>query len=96
MFSNDDVVNFHGFLKQTPEGALKKMMVSGDMTEAHLRMLLKLAKGADEASFVECFMNDGFGTLRFSVKEAPMKEKFWAICKSKAVSLGIISEMKAA
>ena len=96
MFANDDVVNFHGFLKQTPEGALRKMLVNGDMTDAHFRLLIKLAKGADETTFVECFMNDGFGQLRFSPKEAPLKETFWPICKKKVTSLGLITESKAA
>lgn len=96
MFSNDDVSNFHGFIMQTPEGALRKMLVNGDLTDAHFRLLVKLAKGADEANFVECFQNDGFGQLRLSVKEMPLREHFWAVCKKKVLSLGIIGESKAA
>lgn len=97
MHSNEDIANLYSFLKQTPEGALRKMLVAADLTDAHFRILVKLAKGADEAAFTECFNAEGFGQLRLSPKEIPLKETFWPICKKKVISLGLIgAEAKAA
>ncbi|MEK6553618.1 MAG: hypothetical protein AABZ31_00110 [Bdellovibrionota bacterium] len=96
MHSNEDIANLYSFLKQTPEGALRKMLVAADLTDGHFRLLVKLAKGADEAAFTECFNSEGFGQMRLSAKELPMKETFWPICKKKVMSLGLISAEKKA
>jgi hypothetical protein len=91
MHSIEDIANLYTFLKQTPEGALRKMLVAADLTDAHFRILVKLAKGADEAAFTECFNSEGFGQMRLSAKEIPLKENFWPICKKKVMALGLIS-----
>ena len=96
MYSNEDIANLCNYLKQTPEGALRKMLVGADLTDGHFRLLVKLAKGADEAAFIECFNSEGFGQLRLSAKEVPLKDNFWAICKKKVISLGLISAEKKA
>jgi hypothetical protein len=96
MYSNDDISSLHSFLTQTPEGALRKMLLGAEMTEAHFRLLVKLAKGADEANFIECFNGENMGQLRLSPKEAPLKETFWPACKKKFSALGLIKATKAA
>lgn len=96
MYSNDDISSLHNFLTQTPEGALRKMLMGAEMTEGHFRLLVKLAKGADEANFIECFNNENMGQLRLSPKESPLKDTFWAVCKKKFTALGLIKEVKAA
>jgi hypothetical protein len=96
MYSNEDISSLYGFLNQTPEGPLRKMLVGADLTEAHFRILVKLAKGADEAKFIECFNGDNMGQLRLSPKEAPLKDTFWPICKKKFSTLGLLRASKAA
>jgi hypothetical protein len=92
MYTNDDITNLVGFIKQTPEGSLRKMMVQGPLTEAHFRILMKLAKGGPEADFVDAFQNESMGKLRLSTKEAPMKETFWNICKGQFQIMGLLTK----
>ena len=95
MYTNDDVTNLIGFLKQTPEGSLRKMLVTGDLTEAHFRILMKLAKGGPESDFVDAFQNDSMAKLRLSPKETPLRDNFWSICKGKLISLGLLGKAAA-
>ena len=96
MYSNDYIASLYSFLNQTPEGALRKMLVGAELTEAHFRILVKLAKGADESNFIECFNGDTMGQLRLSPKESPLKDNFWNICKKKFATLGLLRTEKAA
>ena len=96
MYSNDDIANLYLYLNQTPEGPLRKMLVGADLTDTHFRILVKLAKCADEANFIECFNSEGFGQLRLGAKEIPLKENFWTICKKKVVALGLLTAEKKA
>jgi hypothetical protein len=96
MYSNDDIASLYNFLNQTPEGALRKMLQGGEVTDIHFRLLVKLAKGADEANFIECFNAENMGQLRLSAKEIPLKDNFWPICKRKLESLGLLKATKAA
>ena len=96
MYSNDEISSLYSFLNQTPEGALSKMLVGGEMTDAHFRVLTKLAKGGSEESFAQAFNSNGFGTMKLSPKEAKVKENFWPVCKAKLVTLGLIGNQKAA
>lgn len=96
MYSNDDISSLYNFLNQTPEGALRKMLVGGELTDAHFRILVKLAKGAEEAKFIECFNAEDMGQLRLSAKELPLKDTFWQICKKKLDTLGLLGTQKAA
>jgi len=89
-YSEETVLGVCNFLKQTPEGNLRKMLVGGELTEAHFRILMKLAKGGPEGDFTEAFQNESMGKLRLSTKEAPLKENFWRICKAKLKSLGLL------
>jgi hypothetical protein len=89
----DEVAGFHGYLVQTPEGPLRKMLLSAGktpLTEPQFRLLLKLAKGCPEADFVKCFNEEGFGTLRLSTKEGALRETFWPMVKASAQSLGLL------
>lgn len=88
--SEETVLGVCNFLKQTPEGNLRKMLVAADFTDAHFRILMKLAKGGPENDFVDAFQNDNMGKFRLSLKEAPLKDTFWAICKKKLTSLGLL------
>ena len=96
MYSNDEISSLYSFLNQTPEGALRKMLVGGEMSDAHFRVLAKLAKGGNEGSFAQAFNSNNFGSLKLSPKEAKVKEDFWSVCKAKLKSLGLIGGQKAA
>lgn len=96
MYSNDDISSLHNFLTQTPEGALRKMLMGGELTETHFRVLVKLAKGGAEADFIESFNAENFGKLKLSTNENKIRDNFWPICKKKVVSLGLIRQTKAA
>lgn len=87
----DEILSVCSFLKQTPEGNLRKMLVDANLTETHFRILMKLAKGGPENDFIEAFQNDTMGKLRLNTKEAPIKEAFWGICKKKLISLGLLT-----
>ncbi len=95
MYTNDDITNLVGFIKQTPESSLRKMMVLGPLTDAHFRILMKLAKGGPEADFVDAFQNESMGKLRLSPKEAPLKDAFWGICKAQFQTMGLLSKKAA-
>ena len=96
MYSSDEISSLYSFLKQTPEGALRKMLVGGEMSDAHFRVLAKLAKGGTEEAFTQAFTSDTFGTLKLSPKESKVKENFWPVCKAKLNTLGLIGVQKAA
>jgi hypothetical protein len=96
-YNQDDVSSVCSFLKQTPEGNLRKMLVGQDLTDAHFRLLMKLAKGGSEADFIDAFQNESMGKLKLNAKETPMRETLWGICKKKFMTLGLLpKESKAA
>ncbi len=91
MYSNDDLASLYMFLKNTPEGNLRKMMVSGKMTDAHFRLLVKVAKGCSEADFINHAQNASLPKLKFSAAEIAIRENFWMVCFEVIVSLGLIT-----
>ncbi len=95
-YTPDDALSVCNFIKQTPEGNLRKMLVGADFTDPHFRLLMKLAKGGPETDFADAFVNDTMGKLRLNPKEAPLKDNFWAICKKKLVTLGLLTNKTAA
>lgn len=96
MHAPEEIKSLYDFLKQTPEGSVRKMLVSADLTDGHFRLLMKLAKGGTESDFVEAFSKEDMGKLRLSPKEAPLKETVWPICKKKFISLGLLPADKKA
>ncbi len=96
MYSQDEIRSLHGFLKATGEGNLKKMLVGGDMTETHLRVLLKVARAVSEDEFVSHFESDSFPKIKFSPAESAIKESFWRVCAQACTKVGLLSEAKKA
>lgn len=90
MYSPNDISGVHSLLNSTGEGNLRKMMVDAQFTEAHLRLLIKLAKGCPEADFIEAFNKEGFGTIKTTPAENKMKETFWGVCKAKLSAMGLL------
>lgn len=91
MHSESDVASVYGFLNNTPEGSLRKMLIGGPLTEVHLRLLLKLAKNSSESDFVAAFNNETLPNMRYSPAETKIKENFWKICKDKLSAMGLLS-----
>ena len=91
MYAENDLQSLHEFLRATSEGNLKKMMVSGPMTEAHLRVLLKIARAGSAGDFVAWANSDGFPKIKLSGPEQALKETFWTTALKACAGLGLIS-----
>lgn len=91
MFSKDDIMGVCTYLKSTPEGVLRKMMVGPEMTEVHFRLLLKMAKGGPEAEFMDAFESENFGKIKLQTPEVKIKEHFWVIAKKQLTKMGLLS-----
>ncbi len=91
MYSNEAISAVHGLLNTTPEGGLRKMLIGGDFTDIHFRILIKVAKGPSETDFIASFNEEKLPTMRYSPAENKIKEHFWKICKAKFSSLGLLS-----
>lgn len=96
MYSQDELKSLHGFLRATGEGNLKKMLVGGKMTDAHLRILLKVARTVNEDEFVTHWEADTFPKVKFSPAESALKEGFYGICGEACSKVGLISAAKKA
>jgi len=91
MYSDQDIIGVLGFLKSTPESSLRKMLVSGELSDVHFRLLMKIAKQGPEADFVSSFQGDSLPKLRLSPAEIKIKEHFWKVCKAKLAGTGLLS-----
>lgn len=94
MYSAEELKSLHGFIRSTGEGNLKKMMVGGRMTEVHLRMLIKIARGCNEADFVTHFgvgTFPGFPQVKFAPAETAIKETCYGVFAEACTKLGLIS-----
>ena len=78
------------FLTNTPEGALRKMLIAGPCTDIHFNMLMKFAR-AGENEFCEHFYNGTFPKLKYNAKEIGLKEKFWDVCTQALNQHGLLS-----
>ena len=96
MYSQDELVGLYGFLKNTGEGNLRKMMVAGKMTDAHLRILLKIVRSSKENEFAEFVQNGSFPKMKFNAGELALKETFWTCCIEAFTTLGLLTKAKAA
>ena len=96
MYSNNDVSGVYSFINSTPEGSLRKMLIGGEFTEAHFKLIIKMAKHGSEPDFIEMFLADGFDKVKVTPREVPLKEFFWSICKRKFEGMGLLSLTKAA
>ncbi len=87
-----DYNGLYQFLRQTPEGALRKMLVDNkSFTEPHFNLLMKVTRTSDEAQFCKNFEGQSFPRIRFSPAEEKLKEKFWADCQTCFLSRGVLS-----
>lgn len=91
MYSMYDGNLLYSFLSNTPESALRKMLVAGAFSEVHFNMLMKFVKSGSENDFCENFYNASFPKLKYNAKEIVLKEKFWEICTEALNKHGLLS-----
>ncbi len=80
----------HSFLVNTPEGALRKMLISGPFTDVHFNMLMKFVR-TSENEFCDHFYAGTFPKLKYNAKEIVLKEKFWELCTNALNQHGLLS-----
>jgi len=91
MYSQDDLKSLHGFLKATAEGGLKKMLIGGQMTENHLRLLLKVVRTVGEDEFIRLLESENFPKVKLSAAEIGIKEGFWGVSLEACAKVGLLS-----
>lgn len=96
MYSNEDILGIVSFIKSTPEGNLIKMLKDKDMTETHVRLLIKLAKNSKDEDFAKSFNDELVPNIKMNNNEHGIKEKFWGVAKRKLTMMGLITPQKAA
>lgn len=92
MFAESDITSVYSFLRETPEGPLRKMLVGGEMTEAHFKMLMKMVRACPEGDFIAAFNDESIPKIRLMPAEYPMKETIWPICKRKLSAVGLLGK----
>ncbi len=96
MFSNDDILGVVSFVKATPEGNLIRMLKDSEMTETHVRLLIKLARNSKDDDFIKSFNDELVPNIKLNNNEHGIKEMFWPIAKRKLINMGLLTLQKAA
>ena len=91
MNTNYDANMIHQFLVQTPESALRKMLIDKSFTEVHFNMFMKIIRSTNESQFCDHFYNTSFPKAKFNANEINLKEKFWGDCVNCLNSHGLLS-----
>jgi hypothetical protein len=90
MYSPDELKSLHGFVKQTGEGNLKKMMMGGAMTDVHVNMLVKCVRACSEDEFVTHWEASSFPKVKFSPAERAIQEKCYGVWADACSKLGLL------
>ncbi|MCM2281084.1 MAG: hypothetical protein NDI61_04475 [Bdellovibrionaceae bacterium] len=90
MFLDQDLLSLYDFLRSTPEGHLKKMMVGGKMSEAHLRVLLKVVRSCSNQEFIQYVQSSGLPKMKLSAAEMAVKEDLWDVSLNVCTQLGLL------
>ncbi|MCC2679227.1 MAG: hypothetical protein K0R29_1803 [Pseudobdellovibrio sp.] len=91
MNTNYDANMVYQFLTQTPESALKKMLVDPKFTDIHFNVLMKTLRSSNESQFCDHFYNSTFPKAKFNANEINLKEKFWNDCVECLNTRGLLS-----
>lgn len=86
-----DANMLHQFLTQTPESALRKMLVGKQLSEVHFNMLIKILRSTNEDQFCEHFNKSTYPKAKFNANEINLKEKFWDDCVKALNSHGLLA-----
>jgi hypothetical protein len=96
MYSPEELKSLYGFIKQTGEGNLKKMMAGGAMTDVHVNLLVKCARASTEDEFVANWEAGSFPKMKFSPAERAIQEKCYGVWAEACGKLGLLSVAKKA
>jgi hypothetical protein len=91
MNSNYDATLVYQFLINTPESALRKMLIDKAFTEIHFNLMVKVFRNSDEAKFCDHFFNSTFPKAKYNGNEINLKEFFWNDCIKALDSHGLLS-----
>ncbi len=91
MNTNYDANLVHQFLIQTPESALRKMLIDKSFSEIHFNMMIKILRSTNEVQFCDHFYNSTYPKAKFNGNEINLKEKFWDECVKALNSRGLLS-----
>lgn len=91
MNTNYDAALVHQFLVNTPESALRKMLIDKTFNEVHFNMLIKILRNSNESQFCDHFYNETYPKAKFNANEINLKEKFWCECIKALNSHGLLS-----
>jgi hypothetical protein len=91
MNSNYDASLVYQFLVQTPENALRKMLVDAKFTQNHFSMLMKIVRASNEDQFCGHFYNSDYPKSKFTAAEINLKETFWPSCVQALNLHGLLS-----
>lgn len=95
--NHDELSSLYNFLLHTGEANLRQMMVDGkNMTDAHLRLLLKIVRACPEPQFLGHIEKGDFPKIKMSAGEIVLKERFWGVCISAFQSRGLLTAAPAA
>jgi hypothetical protein len=95
MHSESDISSVYDYLKDTPESALRKMMVANDFNENYFRVLMKIVRACSQAEFIQVMNSETIPKVRLTPGEVPLKEHVWPLAKKKLTTLGLLGpEMK--
>ena len=67
------------------------MLVGGKMTEVHLRVLLKVIRGANEDEFVTHWEANTLPKVKLSGPEIAVKETLYDICGEACAKVGLLT-----
>lgn len=81
----------HQFLSNTPESALRKMLVNPKFNEIHFNMMMKILRSGNESQFCEHFYAGTFPKAKFNAGEIALKEFFWQNCTQALNQHGLLS-----
>ena len=73
MNSNYDANLVYQFLINTPESALKKMLLDKSFTEIHFNVLMKVVRNSNELQFCDHFYNSTFPKAKYNANEINLK-----------------------
>lgn len=80
MTTQYDANLLYQFLSQTPESALKKMLITSHFSDTHFSLMMKIVRCCNEDQFCNYFYQCQFPKNKYNAKEISIKENFWDLC----------------
>ena len=89
--TNYDANLLHQFLTQTPESALRKMLVNPKFPDPNFNMMMKIIRAGNEEQFCKHFLEGTFPKAKFNAGEIVLKETFWNTCINVLNTQGLLT-----